>query len=185
MIAASRYPGSTGAMAQWGVGGIAMDDAERSYERLSDADLQGLSTLVLVTLNKVFEYASVAGLYRDRLIVLALCQGSAQHYLDGQHGIKDLDVWAFFRAGPPKPFPWRTVWHADFGPSHLGRNPSDDGYSGRRIDIMGRSIPVGVNEAPEEAVHRWLTGYSASAKCLANRPVIGLFPETLFTHRIS
>jgi hypothetical protein len=119
-----------------------MHEAERSYERMNDADLQHLSQRALDTLNEVFERAPVAALYRGRLLVLTLRQGSAQHYIDGQHGIKDLDIWVFFRAGPPRPFPWRMVWNADFGPSHLGHNPNDGGYTGRRIDLMGRSIPV-------------------------------------------
>lgn len=160
-----------------------MDDAERSYDRLSEADLQYLTRLAIDKLDEIFERAPVAGLYRDRLIVLTLCQGAAQHYIDGQHGIKDLDVWAFFRAGPPKPFPFRPVWNGDFGPSHLGRNPSDVGYAGRRIDVMGRSIPVRADEAPDEAVRRWLANYSTSAGHLVKHPVIGLFPDA-FSNRV-
>lgn len=164
---------------------VAMSDMERSYERLSDADLRHLSQLVLDKLDDVFARAPTARLYRDRLIVLALCQGAAQHHLDGQHGIKDLDVWAFFRSGPRKQFPVRNVWNADFGLSHLGRNPSEnDKYTGRRIDIMGRSIAIREDETESEAVRSWLTAHSMSAGHLVQRPVIGLFPEALFTRLI-
>jgi hypothetical protein len=161
-----------------------MQESERSYERLTEADLRRLRQVTLDKIAMVVQSAPVAGLYRDRLIVLALCQGSAQHQIDGSHGIKDLDVWAFFRAGPQKPFPWRSLWHADFGLSHLGHNPDDVGYLGRRIDIIGRSIPVDANETPLEAVRKWLGGYSKSARLIAERPVIGLYPDMLFNVRI-
>jgi len=117
--------------------------------------------------------------YKDRLILLALCQGGAQHYVDGVAGVKDLDVWAFFRGGIETPFPWRARWRADFGSSRLGRHPADDGYLGRRVDVMGRSIRA--NDANgEEAVLAWLHGRSKSGRLLVKRPVIGLFPQALF-----
>jgi hypothetical protein len=126
----------------------------------------------------------VAGLYRDRLLLLALCQGGAQHYVDGKNGLKDIDVWAFFREGLSKPFPYRTVWHADFGHSHLGRHPGDVGYTGRRIDIIGRSIPCHRGESTELAVRAWLNRRSASARYIGARPVIGLAPSRYFAEAV-
>lgn len=112
-------------------------------------------------------------------MLLALCQGGAQHYLDGVAGVKDLDVWAFFHDGIEKPFPWRARWSADFGPSRLGRHPADEGYLGRRVDVMGRSIPA-IDNSAESAVLAWLHGRSKSARLLVKRPVIALFPQALF-----
>jgi hypothetical protein len=161
-----------------------MTEVERSYERFTESDLDHLVRVALVTLGEIFERAPVAGLYRDRLVLLALCQGAARHRLDGQNGIKDIDVWAFFRAGPAKPFPVRSVWNADFGPSHLGRSPDDKGYTGRRIDIMGRAIDIADGEAPENALQRWLEHGPTSAWHLAQSPVFGLFPGKVFNRQI-
>jgi hypothetical protein len=69
----------------------------------------------------------------------------------------------------------KSHWRSDFGESHLGRNPHDDGYIGRRIDIMGRSIPFTGDD--KESVLAWLRGDSHSASNVIKRPVIGLFPE--------
>jgi hypothetical protein len=108
--------------------GTEMSVSERSFARIVDADLRHMSGLVLGRLSEIFSYAPVAGLYRDRLVALVLCQGAAAHFVDGTTGINDLDVWAFFSDGPEKPFPWRVIWRADFGPSRLGRHPDDVGY---------------------------------------------------------
>jgi hypothetical protein len=39
---------------------------------------------------------------------MALCQGGAQHFVNESHGVKDLDVRAFFRAHPEQAFPPRA-----------------------------------------------------------------------------
>jgi hypothetical protein len=154
-------------------------EAERCYEPLTNDDLARLSGIARDVLrNRAFR-TPVGRTYSDRLILLALCQGGAQHYVDGVTGVKDLDVWAFFRGGIDKPFPWRARWSADFGPSRLGRHPADKGYLGRRVDVMGRSISSKETSA-ENAVLEWLHGRSKSARLLVKRPVIMLFPQELF-----
>ncbi len=161
------------------------DVSERSYEPLTSADLRMISSVALRSLRAVFDRATVAGLYRDRLLLLALAQGSALHYLDGTSGIKDFDVWAFFEAGPAKPFPHRKRWCTDLGPSRFGRHPNDAGYSGRRLDLMGRSIEVVSGENAEDAVRRWLASSARSAVALRQKPVFCLFPESSFGKRIN
>lgn len=153
---------------------------ERCLEPLTDEDLQHLSEVAQQALkNRIFQ-TPVGGLYSDRLLILTLCQGAAQHYIDGVSGVKDLDVWAFFREGPEKPFPWKPRWTADFGPSHLGRHPDDEGFDGRRIDVLGRSIFIAEGETVEGAVRNWLRGGTTSASFLIRKPVIGLFPTEFF-----
>jgi hypothetical protein len=159
-------------------------DAERSFERLTREDLVKLRDLAREALAERILTTPVGRLYAGRLLLLALCQGAALHYLDGAHGVKDLDVWAFFRDGPPKPFPWRARWTADFGPSHLGRSPADAGFAGRRVDILGRSIAMPPGESPQGAVIAWLRGGTASAAHLRRRPMIGLFPDAFFLRSI-
>ncbi|WP_135470754.1 hypothetical protein [Crenalkalicoccus roseus] len=154
--------------------------SERSFEQLGEADLERIRDLAVDVLAAAFARAPVASLYRDRLLLLALCQGAAKHWIDGKHGLKDIDVWAFFRAGPQQPFPYRTIWNADFGPSRFGRHPRDDAYTGRRIDVLGRSIACRDDERPDQALRSWLAAGSKSAMELAKRPVIGLAPAAYF-----
>ncbi len=154
-------------------------DSERCYEPLTHDDLARLGGIAQDVLRDKAFRTPVGRRYRDRLIVLALCQGGAQHYVDGVTGVKDLDVWAFFRGGIDKPFPWRARWRADFGLSRLGRHPADEGYLGRRVDVMGRSIPA-IETSGEDAVLAWLHGRSKSARLLVKRPAIALFPRALF-----
>ena len=66
-----------------------------------------------------------AGRYAGRLICRALCQGAAQHYLDGRSGVKDFDVWSFSAARGDGPFPNRWRGTADYGLSKFGRYPGD------------------------------------------------------------
>jgi hypothetical protein len=160
------------------------DASERSYEKLTQSDLGRIRDIGLHIPSDIFAHAPVAGLYRDRLLILTLCQGGAQHYVDGCNGLKDIDVWAFFRSGPPKPFPWSAIWHADFGPSHHGRNPNDRDFTGRRVDILGRSIVCREDEPPDQALKTWLLAGSRSASVIAQRPVIGLAPASYFERRV-
>jgi hypothetical protein len=155
-------------------------NTEYSNEQLTREDLIRLKNIVLGSLRTRVYQAKLARRYAGRLMMLALCQGAAQNYLYGAHGkngrgVKDLDVWAFHYDGLEKPFPPRTHWRTDFGESHLGCNPHDDGYVGRRIDIVGRSIPFVGNA--KDSFLTWLKGDSDSASLLMKKPVIGLFPE--------
>ena len=155
-------------------------NTEYCDEQLTRDDLIRLKDIVLGSLKARVYQAPVARQYAGRLMMLTLCQGAAQNYLYGAHGkngrgVKDLDVWAFHYDGLERPFPSRTHWRTDFGESHLGCNPHDDGYVGRRIDITGRSIPFVGNA--KDSVLTWLKGDRRSASHLIERPVIGLFPE--------
>ncbi|MBP2237107.1 hypothetical protein J2Z31_003621 [Sinorhizobium kostiense] len=159
--------------------------AVRSYELLTSADLERISSVAMEALAGIFDRAPVAGLYRDRLLLLALAQGGALHYLNGTNGIKDFDVWAFFEAGAAKPFPHRKRWSTDFGPSRFGRHPDDAGYSGRRLDLMGRSITLGNGDPPQDAVRRWLGSGARSAIALRQRPIYCLWPKSAFGERVN
>lgn len=156
--------------------------SERSFAPLTPDDLDRIRRIAEERLERVFAggTARVAAAYRDRLALLALAQGAAQHVVDGRHGVKDIDVWAFFRGGLDAPFPPRARWRADFGPSVHGRHPDDVGFAGRRIDVLGRSLRMSGDDDPVEALKAWLRGPSASAQALSRRPLVILSPERLF-----
>ena len=115
------------------------------------------------------------------MICVALCQGAALHYLDGRNGIKDLDVWTFYAEHPEGPFPARWLTNADFGPSPLGRHPDDPpAYLGRRVDLIGRSLPDDRGADPRAALVAYLSaGRTGSARALAAKAVVLLEPEPL------
>lgn len=154
--------------------------SERTFEQLTKADLDRLASIALDDLQDLFTRRRDTGkLYQDRLLMLCLCQGGAKHFVRQDHGIRDLDVWAFFSEHPSRPFPYRRRGKRDFGPSHLGSHPDDEGFEGRRIDIIGRSIESNPDELAQDSVLRWLRQRrTESAKRISERPVIVLYPES-------
>lgn len=159
--------------------------AQRSFEPIQYEDLALFAKASISKLTEVFGRTAVASLYRDRLLLLVLAQGGALHFENGTNGLKDIDVWAFFANGPDRPFPHRVRWTADFGPSKFGRSPDDVGFTGRRIDILGRSIDVCIDESPEASVKRWLNGWSTSAVALRKKPMFIISPPEKLGLRIN
>lgn len=103
------------------------------------------------------------------------------HFVDQKNGVKDIDVWTFYAEVPGEPFParWRTV--RDFGPSQFGKHP-DDGptFSGRRADLISRSLRVAVDAEPLQVIRNYLAlGSSETARALASKAVVILDPEPL------
>src|SRR3546814_3059616 len=83
-------------------------ELSRSYEPLTKADLKRLGEIAADDRADLFRRKpETAHLYGDRLFAVALCQGGALPYLDGKNGIKDLDVWRFFKPNPQRQFPYR------------------------------------------------------------------------------
>lgn len=120
-------------------------------------------------------------LYGNRLLAVALCQGAALHFLDGKSGVKDFDVWSFFRAHPKGPFPYRRNASADFGNSKFGKSPNWEHFVGRRVDLLGRSLNVSPHDSPVDALRLYLSvGKSASARALAKKAMILLYPRAQF-----
>ena len=88
-------------------------------------------------------------------------------------------MWGFFTEIPDHPFPYRRRGKRDFGSLRFGQNRDDgSGFKGRRVDIIGRSIPMPTTETSIESVQRYLgEGLTESARLLAERPVIVAWPE--------
>ena len=149
----------------------------RSLEPLDIDALQRLAVLAFDDLDGLYDRRPVTkSLYHDRLLALCLCQGAAEHFVRPGHGIKDFDIWAFFRAHPKRPFPFRRIGNMDFGPSKFGRHPDDKGYKGRRVDVIGRSIETKADENSVQAVLNWVHGSSKSSRLIALRPLILVYP---------
>jgi hypothetical protein len=117
----------------------------------------------------------------DRVLMACLCQGAAQHFVHGNHGVQDFDVVFFFATNPKWNYPPRWRGTRDFGKSRFGRN-ADDGsrYLGRRVDILGRDIPVAGKMSPKGAIVAYLRARrTATAKFWSLRPVVALTPAKM------
>ena len=154
---------------------------EPSYLPIQIEDLRRLGAIALSDLGGLFErFPEKYGWCEEHLLLVCLCQGAAEHYIRLEHGIKDFDVWAFYEHQPgKKPFPHRRRGYGrgDFGTSKFGRDPRDKGYSGRRIDVFGRSIRRVQGQRPEDAVLRWVHGRSSSPRQIVKKPMIGIYPD--------
>jgi hypothetical protein len=149
--------------------------------------------------------------YRSRRLAVVLAQGAALHYLHDRSGgrysdpgVKDLDVWTFYSVIPGRRFPAdKRETRADFGPSELGRQWYDldaarnarerarwqrfSAYSGRRVDLLMRALPVQTGAPTSsvvKALQEWLEhGAQSSATRkpspwhLARKAMVLLYPE--------
>ncbi len=153
---------------------------ERSYERIVEKDLARLLYLAESDIASFFaRNPKYIGQYQIKQSLVVLAQGAALHYLDHRNGVKDFDVWFFFpKFGLTLPYRRRGV--VDFGESKFGVHPDDVGYKGRRVDVLMRSDKVFGERDPEASIQTYLSnGHTKSARCLAQKAVVGLWPKRL------
>ncbi len=157
-------------------------ELSRSYEPLTEADLKRLGKIAANDREDLFKRNPETGrLYSDRLFAVALCQGGALHYLNGQNGIKDLDVWSFFKPNPKRQFPYRRRAQLDFGDPKFGQTADAPEFVGRRVDHIGRAIPARDYTDPVVALRQYLrSGATESARRLAEKAVVLIEPAHLF-----
>ncbi len=153
----------------------------RSLLPLDLDDLRRLGRLAARDRADLFRRRPETGaLYRARLFAVALCQGGALHFVDGKNGIKDLDVWSFYTQSPARAFPPRRVGKADFGDPKFGITPGSPGFVGRRVDLIGRSIPGADPSEPIATLQSYLrSARTESARLLALKAVVIIEPEHL------
>ncbi len=110
---------------------------------------------------------------------IALCQGAALHYVDGENGICDFDVWTFYYEHSKGPFPHQRRGEKDFGISKFGCHPADtEKFKGRRIDMIGRSLKARKSTDPLKCIQNYLNKpLSKSAYELRKKAVVFLTPE--------
>lgn len=153
----------------------------RSYAPITKNDLRKLAAITIADNRDFFRRnAAIGRYYRNRLLCVALCQGAALHYVDGEIGIKDFDLWSFFAEHPADRYPPRRHATADFGSSKFGRPRADFEYQGRRVDLLGRSLPVRPAADAVEAVLLYLlTAKTKSARELRREAVMFIDPPEL------
>lgn len=153
----------------------------RSYEPIVKADLERLGQIAADDRADLFKRKPETGrLYRGRLFAVALCQGGALHYLNGKNGIKDFDVWSFFKSNPKRQFPYRRCAQLDFGDPKFGQSENASSFVGRRVDHIGRAIPDADYSDPVAVLRRYLRAEATeSARRLAEKAVILIEPAHL------
>ena len=148
-------------------------------ERIELSDLHHLADLAADVEAGLFaRHPAGSGRYAGRLLCRVLCQGAALHYVDHTNGVKDFDVWSFYAEHPDGPLPARWRGTADFGPSKFGRFPGDPlRYQGRRVDLMGRSLPVPLAADPAGVLKGYLSAaQTASSRALASKAAVLIVP---------
>ncbi len=161
--------------------GLDFADVERSMARIQIEDLRRLAEIARVDLDAYISRSpDPRAAFRPLKLCVALCQGAALHFVDQRNGVKDLDIYTFFRAGETMTFPARRRGVHDFGLSKFGRHPDDEGFSGRRVDVMGRSIACSDDTSPSDAVRQYLkTTPTGTAWHLAQKAVVLIDPPAV------
>ncbi len=138
------------------------DSRLRSFAPITARDLERLLELARRDRNEFFAaHRDWAELYADRVLGTALCQGAALHYLRGNIGINDFDVYTFYASHPDRPWYAKRIKSVDFGDPKFGRSEvSRAECIGRRVDIMAR----GLNVSPGTDVAAALVAYLAAPK---------------------
>lgn len=151
----------------------------RSYLRIELADLERLLDIARRDRKMFFaKYPEWKTLYGHRLLCVALCQGSAQHFVDGTYGINDFDVWTFYKTNAKKSWCYRRNVAYDFGIPKFGQSISNPEFIGRRVDCLGRNIDVFRSENVEVALRRYLqSGKTQTAQLLTQKAVVLLEPS--------
>ncbi|OGD70586.1 hypothetical protein A3D09_04175 [Candidatus Collierbacteria bacterium RIFCSPHIGHO2_02_FULL_49_10] len=153
----------------------------RSSKKITRNDLAKLAHFAGKDREDLFARKPYLSKLSSKIICVALCQGAALHYHNGKNGVKDFDVWTFYKAGKII-FPVRRVGKGDFGKSKFGQDPFERSkYKGRRIDFVGRSIsyPKGVFDTVRIIQNYLTAGKTASAQKLAKKAVVIISPSSL------
>jgi hypothetical protein len=152
---------------------------DRSYGRITHGDLGRLAEISRYDRECLFARKPRYRVLDDRLVCVALCQGAALHFIDGENGVKDFDVWTFYAARREEAaYPWRRRASRVFGDRCFGASAVEPGFAGRYVDLLGRSIEVGGEKDPAGLLCRYLSeGRTASARALARKAVVLLEPS--------
>lgn len=158
-----------------------MEKSARSFTRIEASDLERLAFLAKEDRDEFFSrHVYWQCRYADRVLSIALCQGAADHYVNGKNGVKDFDVWTFYAKHPDAAFPWRRRTTKDYGLSQFGSSPDDVGFVGRRVDLLARSLPFSVDADPVECVRTYLSeARTRTAWELSRKAVVLIEPKNL------
>jgi hypothetical protein len=149
-----------------------MQNESRSFDRFEDDDLAQLAGLaerdLLAFTKRNPHHASLT----ERVLIIALCQGAALHYVNGTNGVKDFDVWTFFSDDGRSPaYPVRRRGQAKFDSERFKDSTC-------RVDLLGRTLKVPSYAEPIDSVRSYLgRAQTDTAWHLAQKAVVVLKPD--------
>jgi hypothetical protein len=156
-------------------------DPARSYATVVKDDLERLGRCADADLNRFIARNRQHAQIHDRLLVIALAQGGAEHYVRGQRGIWDLDIIVCFEGDPSKQLR-RPVVSWDWGESKFGRCPFDPPeYKGRAVDV--KYWQMHARPDPIDALQTWLRARAAQHPersrrlDISHEPIVLIRPE--------
>jgi hypothetical protein len=156
------------------------DPRKRCYALITAGDLERLLDLAKQDRQQFFaRNPGWAQYYADRILGTALCQGAACHYLRGDVGINDFDVYTFYAAHPARPWYAKRLASVDFGDRKFGCSElSRPGFVGRRVDLMGRALDVPPGTDLGGALKTYLgSARTDTARELSKKAVVLLEPR--------
>lgn len=143
----------------------------RAYEALTLEHLSKLAGLARADRDSLIQRCPHLTIYRERVVAVALCQGGALHYVNGHSGVKDLDLWTLYAAHEGVAYPHRRVGRVT-GCEMLGLTRWT-----KRVDLLGRSLPITVGIDPAQAWHSYLgRPLTTTARMLMLKPVVLVEP---------
>jgi hypothetical protein len=151
----------------------------RSYKPIRRSDLELLAGLASADRQQFFKRRKDwARFYRGRVLAVALCQGAASHFVDHKTGINDFDIYTFYAEHPKRRWYAKRMKHVDFGEPRFGQSIDRPTMVGRRVDLMGRTLPVTPKSDPGLAICRWLQRQETkTARLLAQKAVVLIRPR--------
>jgi hypothetical protein len=149
-----------------------------SFKSVGVGDLRRLAALAMADRREFFKrHPDWARLYRARVLCTALCQGAALHFVRGDIGINDFDVYTFYANHPDRHWYAKRRRVVDFGNARFGQSIDKPRFVGRRVDLLGRGIPAGLREEPARAIVRYLkSARTETARLLAKKAVVFIGP---------
>ena len=160
-----------------------MDNSDprlRSYLPITHADLARLLALARLDRRQFFaRNPGWAPYYADRILGTALCQGAAWHYIRGDVGINDFDVYTFYAANAERTWYAKRIARLDFANPKFGCSEiSGRGYIGRRVDLLGRALNVPVGADLAESLRVYLKSpRTGTSRELGKKAVVLLEPR--------
>jgi hypothetical protein len=158
-----------------------MPKQNRSFKRITLDDLRRLGEIAHADREDFFARRRRYRPLRKYVLAVALCQGAGLHYVNGTNGIKDLDVWTFYAQHPTIVYPARRpITPRDFGNPKFGRTDDSPHVVGRRVDCLGRSLPVPRGADPIAVLQEYLSKATTdTASALARKGVVLIEPDHL------
>jgi len=155
----------------------------RSFLTIVNDDLHRLAAIAKKDREDFFaDHPDWSKHYKNRFICSALCQGAGMHYVSPSSGvgINDFDVYSFYSSNPNKRWYAKRLKQYDFGSPKFGQTIDRPMFIGRRVDILGRSLPDPVDCDPLTALQKYLAGgLSETARFLAMKGVVLIEPTSL------